>query len=194
MARALKRYLTIPRDEIESCLKVLVAAKELERVMLRGYKIVVDTDRYENLYYHGLKCAHCGLEAEFAAIEKNIHSKDKFHLNVYGVDKNGKEIMLTKDHIFPRASGGLDILDNYQVLCEKCNSCKGDKTDLTVDEAVEKGLTTPKVAAICSIILANKDLINVYQNRILELEKQNSKMYSSIVDIFSQKRDVKEFK
>lgn len=194
MARAMQRFLTIPKDEIESCLKALVAAKELGMISLRGYKIIVDTDRYENLYYHGLKCAQCGLEAKFAAIEKNIYSKDKFHLNVYGIDKNGKELMLTKDHIFPRILGGLDTLNNYQVLCERCNSCKGNKTDLTADEAIARGLTTPEVAATLSSILANRDLINVYQNQILELKKQNAKMYGSIANIFSQKRDVKEFK
>ncbi len=32
------------------------------------------------------------------------------------------------DHIFPRAKGGMDWVDNFQLLCGSCNRIKGDRT------------------------------------------------------------------
>jgi 5-methylcytosine-specific restriction endonuclease McrA len=54
-------------------------------------------------------------------------SPDKFHLNLYGIDSNGREVMLTKDHIIPRSKGGKNKLSNYQPMCIHCNKKKADK-------------------------------------------------------------------
>lgn len=35
------------------------------------------------------------------------------------------EVRLTTDHVVPYALGGLDRLENYQLLCEDCNQMKG---------------------------------------------------------------------
>ena len=61
--------------------------------------------------------------------------------------------MLTKDHIFPRILGGLDTLNNYQVLCERCNACKGNKTDLTADEAIARKAGARGLRAIVEDIM-----------------------------------------
>ena len=37
--------------------------------------------------------------------------------------------MITMDHIHPKCKGGKDILNNAQVLCEKCN-IKKDKMSM----------------------------------------------------------------
>ena len=84
----LKRYKLLEFDKLQDILKLLVTAKPLGRVLIQGYPIWTDTDRYESLYVHGCKCAKCGLEASFAAIEKETSSKDKFHINVYGTRKS----------------------------------------------------------------------------------------------------------
>lgn len=34
---------------------------------------------------------------------------------------------LTVDHVIPRSRGGADDSTNFQTLCRKCNSIKGDK-------------------------------------------------------------------
>ena len=98
-----KRYKLLEMDKLQDILKLLTISRPLGRVLIQGYPIWTDTDRYESLYIHGCKCAKCGLKASFAAIEKNTDSKDKFHINIYGTRKSdGKHIQLTKDHIYPR--------------------------------------------------------------------------------------------
>ena len=63
---------------------------------------------------------------------------DLLEFNIAKIKQNnycwycGKEIepsRLTKDHMFPRAKGGTDEMDNIIMVCKECNSSKG-KTDL----------------------------------------------------------------
>lgn len=90
-----------------------------------GDVIKANSQRYQTFKKCGTKCCVCGLEASFFAKEK--HARDKrYHLNLYGIDKDGNEILFTKDHIIPKAKGGTSTLDNYQTMCQKCNSMKSD--------------------------------------------------------------------
>ena len=59
-------------------------------------------------------------------------------------DKNGKAVLLTKDHIYPKSKGGLNNIKNYQVLCEKCNAIKSDNSPVTLVQALRKGYATKK--------------------------------------------------
>lgn len=56
--------------------------------------------------------------------------------------KNGNEVMLTRDHIYPKSKGGLDNIKNYQVLCVKCNQKKADLSPITLRQALEEGNAT----------------------------------------------------
>ena len=182
----LKRYKLLEFDKLQDTLKLLVAAKPLGRVLIQGYPIWTDTDRYESLYIHGCKCAKCGLEASFAAIEKETSSKDKFHINVYGTRKSdGKHIVLTKDHIYPRSMGGLDIMENYQTLCASCNHNKNNKAEISVEEAIKKGLTTQEIQDKLIELNAARDEFNKAQERLAKIKAE----YQQLIP----KRDKKEF-
>lgn len=124
-----------------------------------NYLITVDSDRYENFYHHGFTCAHCGMKATYAAIERTQGSK-KYHINVYGTRGDGKEVIFTKDHIFPKSMGGFDTIDNYQVLCASCNGRKGNKTNLSIDEAVSKGYTSYERANIMAKLAQEKEILS----------------------------------
>jgi hypothetical protein len=72
-------------------------------------------------------CVRCGLPGAYFALEKSIHEENarKWHLNLYGIGPDGREILFTKDHIIPVSKGGPDTLKNLQTMCEICNGEKG---------------------------------------------------------------------
>lgn len=90
-----------------------------------GDKIYGNSQRYQTFLTKGTKCACCGLEGKFFAKERAGNVK-RYHLNLYGIDENGEEVLFTKDHIIPKSKGGSNRLDNYQTMCERCNVKKGD--------------------------------------------------------------------
>jgi 5-methylcytosine-specific restriction endonuclease McrA len=97
-------------------------------------------------------CVRCGLEGLYFAKERSAkmvkvpiegtgrHSieykalngeRSSWHLNLYALKylPNGdvREVLMTKDHILPKAKGGQDIMTNYQTMCSICNGHKADK-------------------------------------------------------------------
>jgi 5-methylcytosine-specific restriction endonuclease McrA len=73
-----------------------------------------------------LRCAKCKTDASFFAVErhKNTHT---YHLNLYALQRDGSEMLMTKDHIIPICKNGKNKQRNYQVMCARCNCKKGDK-------------------------------------------------------------------
>ncbi len=93
-----------------------------------GESVRLTSHRYRVYKKKGTICAQCDLEGTFFALEKSLaQTTKKYHFNLYGVDNHGQEIMITVDHIIPRAKGGLDTIDNKQPMCFICNNKKGDK-------------------------------------------------------------------
>lgn len=92
--------------------------------------------RYWLFKEKGTKCVCCGLEGKFFAVESS-HGSNQWHLNLYAVDKNGNEILMTKDHIMPQSKCKTDdkfSLDNLQPMCTICNGKKKDKTLMELQE------------------------------------------------------------
>lgn len=105
-----------------ACIKTFPVKKDGKIIDI---PISMGSDRYQLFVKKGCKCLQCGMEGTFFAIEKHWSTlHDKYHLNLYGM-KDGKEVMLTKDHIHPVAKRGKNHIDNYQPLCIKCNVKKG---------------------------------------------------------------------
>lgn len=47
-------------------------------------------------------------------------------VNLYAIDNDGNEVIMTRDHIVPRSKCGRDSLRNLQTLCGWCNVAKDD--------------------------------------------------------------------
>lgn len=183
----LKRYCIFKKDEIQNLLELLVKKEEI----IINNVAIANSERYENFYYHGCKCAKCGIEAEFAALEKDVCSKDKYHINLYAI-VNNKERLLTKDHIYPRSLGGYDALVNYQVLCDKCNNSKGSKTELTPETALERGYTSlERMKIIKRLEIAKAEMIQ-YEQILTNKRKAYGSLQRELLELIPP-RDKKEF-
>lgn len=91
-----------------------------------GMQISTETQKMKLLWGRKeLICNACGIAAGFAALEAHRDVPAAVHLNFYSYDVNGSEVMLTWDHITPKAEGGGNEQSNAQCLCEICNHLKG---------------------------------------------------------------------
>jgi len=83
--------------------------------------------RYLTFILKGTTCCHCKLEATHFYKER-AHKNDLYHLNLYGINKKGEEILFTKDHQNPKSKGGSNKVKNFLTMCHPCNNLKGNMT------------------------------------------------------------------
>lgn len=114
-----------------------------EKVDFYGDMIKANSQRYQTFYYKGCTCVKCGLEASY--FEKNkMSNEDTYHLNLYGIDGNGKEVLFTKDHIRPKSKGGKNYITNYQPMCQRCNTHKS--STMSVRDKIHSLVSKSKLA------------------------------------------------
>ena len=88
----------------------------------KSYSVRMNSQRYF-IFRESLQCAACGLVGCKMILEQ--HPSDKSpHFNLYA-EEDGKLVMMTKDHVQPKAFGGEDRHSNYQTMCIICNNLKG---------------------------------------------------------------------
>jgi HNH endonuclease len=101
--------------------------KKLSRKEIDGKIATFYSHRLITFKNKGIQCCKCGIEGKYFALEKFPADLNIYHFNLYAVNDEGEEILMTKDHIIPISKGGLDIFENYQTMCSKCNVEKGNK-------------------------------------------------------------------
>lgn len=120
-----KRYVRVGLNELPQTQQ---GQKVGRRIQIANYTLNCRSTRMKLLYVHrDLECKCCGIKASFAAVESSPSSRNWKSLNFYGYDYEGKEVLLTWDHIKPRSLGGSNALKNAQTLCAQCNSIKGNE-------------------------------------------------------------------
>ena len=62
----------------------------------------------------GIRCVECGISGKFFAKEKSHERDVSYHLNLYALDKDGQEVLMTKGH-------------NLQPTCYHCNQDQSKK-------------------------------------------------------------------
>ena len=97
--------------------------------LLDGDPIKPSSDRYKTFFNKGCTCVTCELKGSFFAKERVDGSNERYHLNLYGINEHGHEVLMTKDHIIPKSKGGKNSLINYQTMCTKCNEQKGNQVN-----------------------------------------------------------------
>ena len=104
---------------------------DFEGDMIKPYSL-----RYKTFMRKCTTCVCCGMEAQFFVKERHQSHKpqkynpnEPYHLNLYGVNEEGEEILFTKDHVLAKALGGKDNIDNMQTMCSVCNGLKADLTE-----------------------------------------------------------------
>lgn len=103
----------------------------LDKIEIDEHPVKLKSARYQ-VFQKSTVCTGCGLVGSHFWMEKHRHSgkgqnSDAFHLNLYGVNSDGEEVMMTKDHIVPLGRGGENYVRNMQTMCFDCNQKKADK-------------------------------------------------------------------
>lgn len=86
------------------------------------------------MYFHkGVDCIYCGAKGDHFKMERSPGPEriiwSVWHLNLYARNADGKEVLMTKDHKYPKSKGGRDVLENLDPMCSACNNRKADKID-----------------------------------------------------------------
>ncbi len=95
--------------------------------VLNGQSVKVSSLRLQTFATHGTVCHECGFPASFFAIERDLAQAARnggYHLNLYGVNDEGLDVLFTHDHIIARALGGKDRISNTRTCCYPCNNKK----------------------------------------------------------------------
>lgn len=101
-------------------------SKKSKSTLPDGKQFKTQSQRMQLFFIKGTVCATCGIEGTFFSLETHSE-KVPPHLNLYAIDENGNDILMTKDHIHPKSKGGLNEISNYQTMCSPCNFKKSDK-------------------------------------------------------------------
>lgn len=90
-----------------------------------GQKIKLNSIRYRIFIKEGYSCVRCSKKGVYFAVEKS-KAHNTYGLNLYAIDDDEKEILMTVDHIIPASKGGTKSLKNLQPMCQLCNYKKGN--------------------------------------------------------------------
>lgn len=96
-----------------------------KRVTFNGIKVRVCSKRLQIFKLKGVDCVTCGAVGAYFAVERD-KAGGSCHLNLYAIDNQGDEVLMTKDHIKPKSKGGPDDLSNLQPMCKVCNEKKSN--------------------------------------------------------------------
>lgn len=97
------------------------------------YMVKMNSQRYF-IFRASQKCVSCGLLGTKMLLEQHPNDTTP-HFNMYG-EEDGTLVLMTKDHIQAKSTGGADRHSNYQTMCSICNQLKGSDP-LTIAQTKE---------------------------------------------------------
>lgn len=131
--KALVHIAEFSPDEVFPYITQEEGAKREYKVEDQSFMVRMNSDRYF-VFQNNRRCVVCGLEGTKMILDLNPGDQSP-HFNLYG-EKDGRLVLMTKDHIVPKSRGGPDALGNYQTMCSCCNNLKANY-DLTPQQVAE---------------------------------------------------------
>lgn len=104
------------------------------RVKLGSYNVHVTSLRLRTFNSKGTKCYICGATATHFSIDRFLRGEGQSetpHLNLWGINHDGTELLFTHDHVLARGLGGADKMHNSLTCCTVCNLAKSKTEDPT---------------------------------------------------------------
>ena len=74
-------------------------------------------------------CVRCKVSSKYAAKYRHRHEDRGAHYDLVYIKETGKYGIMTVDHILPRSLGGGDTQTNFRVMCDDCNSRRGNRLE-----------------------------------------------------------------
>lgn len=151
-------------DEVLSAVEELYDKKWSRLINLNVY---INTNAFALWKKHGVCCCieSCSKKGLFFASERTPGSGsmyNEWHLNLYGIDDDGDEVLMTQDHVLAKGNGGADTVDNLQPMCYPHNQKKGDKdmaTFITNINAINNTIKNKLLLSSLKTILTEAGLI-----------------------------------
>lgn len=112
-----------------------------KRTEFSGQLVRLGSVRLQTFAAYGTTCVCCNKKATHFAMERHLNN-EVYHLNLYGIDDDGSELLFTHDHILARSLGGPDHICNTQTMCTKCNSYKsiGEHKEFMLRKTIKKNI------------------------------------------------------
>lgn len=166
---SLEEVLSAVRQRLENPL----APKMIEFL---GRRVKVSGLRLRTFAESPLCCSNPNCEARpaYFAIERDKGgegaSPDRpFHLNLYGKNERGDEVMFTHDHTLARGLGGADSIENTTTMCLPCNQKKSRLEGALANrrrreqqgEALHGSLSEKRVERQRAMLLAERGILGM---------------------------------
>jgi hypothetical protein len=82
---------------------------------------------FKSLEGQPIKCWECGCVADRWVADKGRNDLvGPPVLNLYGT-RDGNVVLMNRDHIIPKSTGGTDFIENLRPACEICNGKRGNQ-------------------------------------------------------------------
>ncbi len=107
---------------IESVMEKIIAYSKSEKFLFPGCDVPVNVKslRLNVFKRYGTDCEKCGAKGSHFRIGSS-GQVDNYHLCLIAVNPEGREVLMTKDHVVPKSKGGPDRIENMQPMCAICN-------------------------------------------------------------------------
>ena len=155
-------------DDYPKGFKLKTIKKEYDGDMMK-----MGSQRYYT-FAKSLKCEFCSIEGSIMHKERGMGKNGQpqkcgFHFNLYALNENNEEIMMTKDHVVARSRGGKDKLKNYVTCCKICNEEKGSMDfeefkklkQKELQEAAKKAMFERQAIGRCLRVPSNVKILEI---------------------------------